>query len=77
MFEILINTLTGKLSYDVRGAVAKVGDHKVVATLDNHSVYVDDQLRACFDGCSGAQLQTLFFAVVEQVKDSINYKENQ
>ena len=69
--NIICDNLTEADFIGVRSAIAKVGGKTICATLDNNSVYVDNQPRAYFYECSPEQLQALFYAVANQVRESI------
>ena len=66
--NIICDNLTEADFVGVRSAIAKVGGKTICATLDNCTVYVDNNPRAYFYGCSGEQLRELFHQVVRQVK---------
>ena len=66
--NIICDNLTEADFVGVRSAIAKVGGKTICATLDNCTVYVDNNPRAYFYGCSGEQLRELFHQVIRQVK---------
>ena len=66
--NIICDNLTEADFVGVRSAIAKVGGKIICATRDNDTVYVDNNPRAYFYGCSGEQLRELFHQVVRQVK---------
>ena len=66
--EIIFDNLTDIGFPGMRSAIAVVAGKTVCATLDNCTVYVDDNPRAYFYGCTGEQLRELLISVVRQLE---------
>ena len=74
--EIILDHLTTADFLGTRFALAKVGEHTVCATMDSNTVYVDNQPRAYFYGCTGVQLRELFHQVARQLEQQLERQSN-
>lgn len=66
--KISFDNLTDVSPTGTHFAVAYVDGKRVCATMDNHTVYVDDKPIAYFYHCSPKQLRELFIKVVQQLE---------
>lgn len=74
--EIIIDNLTNASFPGIRSAIARVGEKTVCATRETNSVYVDNNPRAYFYGCTGEQLRELFHQVVRQLEQQLEQQSN-